>query len=105
MIEPVTFKTALSHTLGESVKRFWNDMSPELRNDYGDAYLHKIVNRITMDFNSASPDTYKVVDAIMDALTSQRPQTRYVIGLKAKWMVFISYLPTAIGDWLLSAKS
>ena len=49
---------------------------------------------------AASPCTYKVVDAIVDGLTSQRPQTRYVVGLDAKLMVFIPYLPTFIADYV-----
>lgn len=52
--------------------------------------------------NIASADTYKVVDAIIDGLTSQRPQTRYVVGLDAKLLVLISYLPTFISDRFLT---
>ena len=52
----------------------------------------------------ASPDTYKVVDAIVDGLTSQRPQTRYVVGLEAKLSVFVSYFPTFIADYVLRLK-
>jgi len=52
----------------------------------------------------SSPDTYKVVDAIVAALTSQRPQTRYVVGLDGKLMVFLSYLPTFIADYVLRVK-
>jgi len=49
----------------------------------------------------ASPDTYKVVDALIDGLTSRRPQTRYVVGLDAKLLVLLSYLPTFIADRFL----
>ena len=49
----------------------------------------------------ASPDTYKVVDALVDALTSQRPQTRYAVGFDAKLFNFISFLPTSIADRVL----
>ena len=51
--------------------------------------------------DTGSLDTYKVVDAIVDGLTSQRPQTRYVVGLDAKLVELISYLPTFIADGLL----
>lgn len=51
-----------------------------------------------------SPDTYKVVDAIVDALRSQRPQTRYVVGLDGKLMAFMSYLPSFIADYVLRVK-
>lgn len=49
----------------------------------------------------ASPDTYKVVDALVDALTSQRPQTRYAVGFDAKVLNFLSFLPTSIADRVL----
>ena len=49
----------------------------------------------------ASPDTYKVVDGLVDALTSQRPQTRYAVGSDAKLINFISFLPTSIADRVL----
>ena len=51
-----------------------------------------------------SPDTYKVVDAIVDGLTSQRPQTRYVVGLDGKRLVLMSYLPTFFTDYVLRVK-
>ena len=41
MIEPGRFKTSVSHSIIESVKQLWEDLSPELKKDYGDKYLHK----------------------------------------------------------------
>ena len=49
----------------------------------------------------SSPDTYKVVDAIVDGLTSQQPQTRYVVGMDAKPIVLMSNFPTFIVDYAL----
>lgn len=51
--------------------------------------------------SQACADTYKVADAIVDALKSQRPQARYVLGFDAKLYNLISLLPTSIGDRLL----
>ena len=51
--------------------------------------------------SQACADTYKVVDAIVDALKSQRPQARYVLGFDAKLYNLILLLPTSIGDRLL----
>ena len=51
-----------------------------------------------------SPDSYKVVDAIVDGLTSQRPQTRHVAGTDAKRIVLMSYFPTFIADYALRVK-
>ena len=59
---------------------------------------------ISNSSNTASADTFKVVDAVIDALTSQRPQTRYAVGLDAKVSIFLSFLPTFIPDYLFGRK-
>ena len=61
-----------------------------------------VVDTLVKRRDNASSDTYKVVDAIIDGLTSQRPQTRYVVGLDAKLGALISYLPTFIADRLMT---
>ena len=51
----------------------------------------------------ASPHLYKVVDSIAHALTSQYPQTRYVIGWDANLLwIWVSRLPAGVGDALLN---
>jgi len=49
----------------------------------------------------SSQDTYKVVDAIVDGLTSQRPQTRYVVGMDTKPIVLLSNFPRFVVDYPL----
>jgi len=51
---------------------------------------------------NAPSDTYKVVDALIGGLTSQRPQTRYLVGLDANLLVWLSYLPNFIADRFLT---
>ena len=41
IIEPGQFKTSISHSLGESVKRLWDGLSPELKKDYGEKHLQE----------------------------------------------------------------
>lgn len=48
----------------------------------------------------ASPRTHKVVNSVVHALTSRNPRTRYVIGLDAKALVWLSMLPAGITDFL-----
>ena len=64
-------------------------------------FLRLVSDKIVEGLNACSPDTFRVVDAIVDALTSQRPQTRYAVGWDAKLMIFISFLPTFIADRFL----
>jgi len=40
-IEPGRFKTDISNLIIGSVKQLWEDLSPELKKDYGDKYLQK----------------------------------------------------------------
>ena len=56
---------------------------------------------VSQSCRAASSDTFKVVDAVIDALTSQRPRTRYPVGLDAKLTIFVSFLPTFIADYLI----
>ena len=49
----------------------------------------------------ASPHTYQVVDSIVDALTSQAPRDRYLVGLDARFFfVWMARLPTAVADFI-----
>lgn len=45
---------------------------------------------------------YLVVDAVLDALTSQKPRDRYVVGSDA-WFVLamVSWLPTFVMDSII----
>ncbi|XP_022792972.1 retinol dehydrogenase 7-like [Stylophora pistillata] len=100
IIEPGLFKTALAHTERniQATQDLWDDLSPELKEEYGERKLNQIKKGIIKVSESANPDTYKVVDAVIDALTSQRPKTRYAVGLDAKVSIFISFMPTFIAD-------
>ena len=41
LIEPGRFKTNIASSVIESVKQLWDDLSPELKKDYGNNYLQK----------------------------------------------------------------
>ncbi|XP_078358700.1 retinol dehydrogenase 16-like isoform X1 [Oculina patagonica] len=107
IIEPGLFKTALSSNERniQSVQELWDGLSSELKQEYGEKRLNLIKKGISKSSEKASPDTYKVVDAVVDALTSQRPRTRYAVGLDAKVSIFMStFLPTFITDYLFARK-
>ena len=47
----------------------------------------------------SSPNTYQVVDAAVDALTSQAPRDRYLVGIDARFLlVWLARLPTVVAD-------
>lgn len=49
-----------------------------------------------------NPDLTKVVDAVVDALSAERPHSRRVIGADARFLSLISHLPTPVEDWIFS---
>ncbi|MEW9701704.1 SDR family oxidoreductase [Paenibacillus sp. SI8] len=48
--------------------------------------------------------TEVVVEAIIDALTSEKPRTRYAVGKGARMVVTLSHLPDKLRDRLLSSS-
>lgn len=52
----------------------------------------------------ASADIGKVTKAMKDALFSPKPGKRYLVGLEAKLIAFIAYLPSSISDYILQAS-
>ena len=52
-----------------------------------------------------SGHTYKVVNAVVDALMSNNPQTRYQVGLDSKLVTFMALLPSSGPDMVLQRLS
>lgn len=49
-----------------------------------------------------STRTYQVVDAVVDALTSQSPRDRYLLGYDARFFFRpITWFPTVVADFIL----
>lgn len=42
-----------------------------------------------------SSNTYKVVNAVVDALMSNNPQTRYQVGLDSKLLTLLALFPSS----------
>lgn len=54
----------------------------------------------------ADPDTSKVINAMVSAVTDKYPKTRYAVGGSARFLfVPISYLPTWLADGILAAMN
>ena len=66
-------------------------------------YLFFIAVKVLTDYGRyrASGDIGKVTNAIKDALFSPQPKQRYLVGLEAKLIASIAYLPSFITDYIL----
>ncbi|XP_068709315.1 retinol dehydrogenase 7-like [Montipora foliosa] len=102
ILEPGRFATTIcSPDFSEKeLRKGWNQLSEELKNDYGEEFLEKaisIVKNIPCD-----SDINQVVNAIIDALTSRFPSDRYVVGTDARYgFIPLSFLPAFIADFIL----
>ncbi|KAJ8378292.1 hypothetical protein AAFF_G00244270 [Aldrovandia affinis] len=105
IIEPGFFKTAVTNLgpLERELHRLWNQLTPEVRDSYGQKYLDNYikVQRFIMNLVCDS-DLSKVTNCMEHALTACHPRTRYSAGWDAKmaWIP-LSYAPTCVVDTAL----
>ena len=52
-----------------------------------------------------SPHTYKIVDGVVEALTSESPRDRYLIGLDTPVYAWLARLPAVYGDAIIKLLS
>ena len=79
-IEPGRFKTSISNLVIESVKQLWEDLSPELKKDYGDKYLHECKYMLyfirTIDANLKNPRDHRL--NLLMSLKAMLPATMFI---------------------------
>ncbi|KAL9983853.1 hypothetical protein ACROYT_G006094 [Oculina patagonica] len=100
IMEPGGFQTPIVQPVFRQINQGWDDLSDELKKEYAE----KGIKLFT--YTGTSPDTYKVVDGVVDALTSQSPRDRYLVGLDARFFyVWMARLPTFLSDFILRRMS
>uniref|UniRef100_A0A0B7BNQ6 Uncharacterized protein n=1 Tax=Arion vulgaris TaxID=1028688 RepID=A0A0B7BNQ6_9EUPU len=107
IIEPGYFKTSILQGEGliKSVTESYDRSNPEVQAAYGKDYVKLAIAMVKAAIEFSSPDTHKVVDAYIAAITSVYPRPRYVVGFDAK-LVYIplSFLPEWCVDWFLASQ-
>ncbi|KAJ7371561.1 retinol dehydrogenase [Desmophyllum pertusum] len=102
IMEPGGFQTPLSDrsTIERQMMQGWDRLNEELKKEYSEKGIKLFV---TMP---PSPHTYKVVDSVVDALTSQSPRDRYLVGLDARFFyISMARLPTVVADFIVKRLS
>lgn len=98
LIEPGAIETPIWETSGRRAEAMRADYPPEAEEMYGPA-LQGLLRRIA---NMKGTPTGPVVDAIVDALTADRPRVRYVVGTDAKTRLWLTWLPDRLRDWIIA---
>ena len=80
----------------------WNNMSDQVKSDYGEAYFDERVKIMKSYMSTGSTDTGPVVEACSNALIDAFPQKRYQpMNLYWKVRQFIAHhLPEIFYDWI-----
>ncbi|XP_068936908.1 dehydrogenase/reductase SDR family member 9 [Petaurus breviceps papuanus] len=103
-IEPGLFKTGLSDPIKATEKKMavWNQLSPDIKQQYGDGYIEKSLAIKGKHKLSQNIDLSLVVKCMDHALTSLFPQTHYIAGVDAKtFWIPLSLMPAVLQDYLL----
>jgi len=104
IIEPGVFsRTGLYSTFNDGVQKLWDKLDKSVQDDYGEAYREEFSKRCVSGLNNyGSHDNSLVPKAMMEALTSKRPQYRYMVGPDAKFLLpYNKYMSEAAMDAVL----
>uniref|UniRef100_A0A8C6WXM5 Dehydrogenase/reductase (SDR family) member 9 n=1 Tax=Neogobius melanostomus TaxID=47308 RepID=A0A8C6WXM5_9GOBI len=105
-IEPGFFQTNVTNPemLKESLKKLWDRLPQEVKDDYGHDYYDRMIVRMKTTFSQLTDaDLMKVVSCMEHAISAVYPRKRYSPGIDAKlvWLP-LSYMPTWLTDWWFS---
>lgn len=101
IIEPGVFsKTGLYATYHDGVQKLWDGIDKSIQDDYGEDFKSTFAERCSKGLNQyGSHDNTLVPKAMIEALTSKRPQYRYQVGPDSKFLVpLFKYFSEAVQD-------
>jgi len=82
LVEPGSIKTRIWEKGIEEGNKLLADLPDEGRRDYGERLERMSKVAAEMDRRGVAPQ--KVADVVADALTAEKPKTRYVVGIDAR---------------------
>lgn len=101
LIEPAFLNTAIIADAGGGLRRAWETLDTATKSRWGEEYFNGIVSGAGKVKQQAG-DPQLAVDAIIHAVTSTFPKTRYRVSWMAKFVYYpLSVIPTFISDYIL----
>jgi len=101
IIEPGFMRTPMvANSAGQSSK-FVTNAPQSLRDEYGPEYFEKTL-KLVSETNTRAEDPALVIHAIDDALFTTFPKHRYPVGILANVLVWASFLPSELVDFVNS---
>ncbi|XP_006902181.1 PREDICTED: dehydrogenase/reductase SDR family member 9 [Elephantulus edwardii] len=106
-IEPGLFQTGMADPIKANEKKcaIWKQLSPDIKQQYGEGYIEKSLEKLKSCASFVNVDLSLVVECMDHALTSLFPKTRYVAGKDAKtFWIPLSHMPAVLQDFLLLSR-
>jgi NAD(P)-dependent dehydrogenase (short-subunit alcohol dehydrogenase family) len=88
LIEPATIHTDGVRKVKQDADRVIGQMTPTQRHLYGEAYQAMTRRAIERESSGSDPDV--VARAVLRALTTKHPRTRYVVGKDGRALAFLA---------------
>lgn len=99
-VEPGAIQTPMTDNMGTLLEQLEADLSEEQRERYA-PLLRQMGATLKRQATSATPPE-RIAEAIVAALTSQRPKVRYAVGAEVKGLLAMrTFAPDEIGDQIL----
>ncbi|XP_061121413.1 D-beta-hydroxybutyrate dehydrogenase, mitochondrial isoform X1 [Syngnathus typhle] len=104
VVEPGNFAAEIlsRDVLASAANKQWAEASPDVRDDYGKARFDQIMALIRSQCNGGQKDVGPLLDAMVDAVMSKHPYTRYN-AMEPYWWIrlqLMTHLPTVLSDLL-----
>mmetsp|Transcript_5979 Transcript_5979/g.6868 ORF Transcript_5979/g.6868 Transcript_5979/m.6868 type:complete len:339 (-) Transcript_5979:148-1164(-) len=108
IVEPGVFsKTGLYDQFETGLDRLWQNLSPEVKADYGEdfyKFLRKALTQVLLDTGNTNSELVPL--AMVEALVSEKPKYRYRVGHDSKYLItVIEKLHESTQDAILTASN
>lgn len=107
IIQPGNFGPATSILKEKSAEEIWMKLDEERRRSFNRHYVELAVQYFGSATRSGFKEPHLVVDAVIHAVTSPRPKTRYLLVSALDWLFFRVFplLPTPLADAVFRLSS
>ncbi|XP_062975817.1 retinol dehydrogenase 7-like [Elgaria multicarinata webbii] len=102
IVEPGAFITPGVQKIEADCNTLWSRVPSDIREIYGQRYFDDVWKSLQLVMKTFNKNLHLVTDCIEHALTSCCPRTRYSPGWDAKFCIPLSYLPTAVADYVVT---
>lgn len=105
-INPSFHKTAIVTSIDDLVQGYYNRLTPEMKENYGEKYLNKLKKYISLVAYGNMWDPKYVINTLIDATINPNPKPRYLVGIDVKTSIMtLQMLPDKYREFVYKTVS